>query len=410
MHNNIKNIQYIFILLGFTIIFLYEKNLFVTLSNINFNDTSFIKFKDKIEYKVKKIDFENLFIKTNDELQNIKDNNFKNFEKYSKEQYKKYLLNNLDEETKKEIDYYLNIEIENKDYNIENIPDNILKDVIKSTILYQMAFPENNNLFDFVEDKKERILNIVSLLKSVAKLETGSLDYNHQIFSPTGAYGRYQIVASTLSPTLFKLKLEQDFNIDETLIEYELENQLLLDSLKEFTSSININNKWTQKKEKEMFNKYLKYTKIFNSTSLKYLDNISYKYKNEDTNINLAIETKKELFLNDNQKIDIKKQQEISLKILELMKDSIFQGIASLAVLNDIMKVTSEKYKEKDKVKYKDKIIFNTLSMYNGDSKVVFDKNKNEYIETKNIFGIKGLKYYKNVYEKIYLSFNNISN
>lgn len=410
MHNNIKNIQYIFILLGFTIIFLYEKNLFVTLSNINFNDTSFIKFKDKIEYKVKKIDFENLFIKTNDELQNIKDNNFKNFEKYSKEQYKKYLLNNLDEETKKEIDYYLNIEIENKDYNIENIPDNILKDVIKSTILYQMAFQKNNNLFDFVEDKKERILNIVSLLKSVAKLETGSLDYNHQIFSPTGAYGRYQIVASTLSPTLFKLKLEQDFNIDETLIEYELENQLLLDSLKEFTSSININNEWTQKKEKEMFNKYLKYTKIFNYTSLKYLDNISYKYKNEDTNINLAIETKKELFLNNHQKIDIKKQQEISLKILELMKDPIFQGIASLAVLNDIMKVTSEKYKDKDKVKYKDKIIFNTLSMYNGDSKVVFDKNKNEYIETKNIFGIKGLKYYKNVYEKIYLSFNNISN
>ena len=306
-----------------------------------------------------------------------------------------YMLNNLTEDKLKYINSLLNLEVENHLYKIPDIPDNINKEITKSAILYNLAFPSADKLFNEEDNLRKKIVLTSAMLSTVAKLETGSYKYDHREFSPTKAYGRFQITATTGSNMLMRLYLNHNFNIEEA-IDLEMESSFY-SMLRTYTKEINNTYKdtykenWKKNEQTKQLEKYLSYTKRLNYGFVNALNtNLSHMY---DQQGNSSEQVKEKLFYS-NGKLSKHKQFTFSLKVLNFLKSPENQGVLSCFVLEEIYTRLQNKYPDISV----DRLIFYTLKHYNGDKNKISYKGKKE--EIRNVYAQKGKYYFTEFSEK----------
>lgn len=390
-------------------IFFYAIDSYMSPSKINlFESENFIEVEVKVENKN---DSSHYYIQNNiinpileqaeiKVLQKQKEN-FLNFNKFSEDEFKKYILGTLDIEIKEQIDYYLQIEIQNQEYEIKGMPRDVIEEAIISTILYHKAFP-NNNLFNFVEDEKTKIIYTMSLLKSVARLETGAFKYDHREFSHTGALGRYQIIATTLASIMLKLKM-QGFDFEKIELPYNFNNEKPYNMIQKYTTELNSEysdkylHEWNILERNQYFKKNLKYIQTLNAKSIQSLKTINAHLRTE--NGKSAEDVMKELYFNKYGNFSHTKAYHRSLQIMELMKDPISQGVASLSVLEDIM--TREIRKNGGTKKDLDlkEIVEKTLLKYNNDKQITnqLDPISKKPLKVRDIYKNTGIEYFYDI-------------
>jgi len=300
-----------------------------------------------------------------------------------------FMLGQLPDDEMKKIERLINIEANNKIYRIDSLPQDVVAEITKSAILYQIGFKDKSRMFDEEEDFRKKIAYTSALLASVAKLETGTFKYDHREFSPTGAYGRFQIVASTASSIIFKLYMDEGFDIskkdkDMTTTAYNM--------LKDYTSEINdeyaskYDEEWKGRTEQRQFKRYLRYTKVLNYNYIKSLDGTLRHMHSQDGHS--ASQVKKDLFYSHG-KISKYKEFKFSLKVLDFLKQPENQGVLSCFVLEEIYKRMLKKYPHRDM----EEILYITLKKYNNDRATQYYKGKKK--EVRQIYAEKGIKYYR---------------
>ena len=84
-------------------------------------------------------------------------------------------------------------------------------------------------LFSEKKDINERISLTTSLLATVSDLETGRYQHNLSIFSPTRAFGRYQIVRTTGQEMFIKFLQSNELDLNKINSEKFLKKELTLE-------------------------------------------------------------------------------------------------------------------------------------------------------------------------------------
>jgi len=325
-------------------------------SNGNVNNTVITK------NSVKKEDYLTLFL-------NMKQDILKN-----------YVIKNMDNQKQLKIDCLLmKASMSPKIVTLKNVPKEIRIEIIKSVLLYIKIFKNKNSLFYSEKNNIKRINKLVALLESVAKIETGYVfNYDHREFSKTGAYGRYQIIAPTLSSISLTILLNK--SIDFGQIKYE-KTKTFYNYYQKYVSEINqkyskkYNEKWDNYLQNKQLRKTFKYVKDMNNQYEKILNNNlkHYRYRN-----------KKEYNLLVKDMSSIYKRYKLSTQILVFIKNPVNQGILSLKILEDIYL----RQRRKDM-----KIVYNTFKYYNNDKhkinkkevRVIYANNAyKEYLNTLN--------------------------
>lgn len=311
--------------------------------------------------------------------------------KYSTKVLQQYMLDTIGDKEKKEITDLLNMEIENDIYKIDSLPKEIYSEITKAAILYHISFKTKDRMFKEEKSLIKKILYTEALLASVAKLETGSFKFDHREFSNTGAYGRFQIIATTTSNIILKLILEEGFSIQNK--EKNI-NSTVYDMLRNYTASINkeyadeYSKKWKVHTETKQINKYLKYSRILNYNYIKELEkggNLAHLKTSDGVSAN---DLKEKLFFNKG-KLSKYKQFKFSLKVLDFLKYPENQGVLSCFVLEEIYKRNLIKHPELSI----EEILYITLKKYNNDKT---KKIKNGSVkEIREIYANEGIEYYR---------------
>jgi len=91
----------------------------------------------------------------------------------------------------------------------------ILKEIIASSILYQKNSNYDKKLFIEEKNVTERVKKTISLLISIVINETYSFKYSSSIFSPTNAFGRFQITSHTAAEAFYKLFSDKNITLQE---------------------------------------------------------------------------------------------------------------------------------------------------------------------------------------------------
>jgi len=280
------------------------------------------------------------------------------------QQVQKYeFINYVNGKKNNNIKYLVNKEISNDYYYFGNnsIPNDIVRDALESSILYVFTTNTERMIFKHNIDYRIRIKKIASMLLAVAKIETGiQFKYNYRIFSRTGAYGRYQVIPTTLSSIALELELKNilrfsDFKYEKSETFFQLfqkysKNDYFLykDKLvRNFVQNIQTN-------------KYLNFCKKMNRKYERLLSiRLNHmKYKNKNTFMLLE----KNLYRNTYSKYDH------SSKILKFIRNPVNQGYVSLFVLEDIYN------RENNKTDKEEILVFNTLKLYNNDKRIVSNR------------------------------------
>jgi len=148
--------------------------------------------------------------------------------------------------------------------------DNVARSIFKEAVIHYFLSRNNNKLFNDTKTIFNSVMGRAILLAAIAERETGYFDYNLTIFSPTQAFGRFQINGNTLGfnflKTLDILKLKlSDFNNREYVPSPELYKNLYSDIYMK-----NVNKYYKVKEKNRIRIKLLK-------AESKFLNDISYK-------------------------------------------------------------------------------------------------------------------------------------
>lgn len=261
------------------------------------------------------------------------------------------------------IEYLIAKEIENDFYYFGNntMPNNIVRDALKSSILYVFTTEKNRMIFGNDKDYRTRIKKITSMLLAVAKIETGiQFKYNYRIFSRTGAYGRYQVIPTTLSSIALELELKNILRFSD--LKYE-KSETFFQLFQKYSKNDHFLYKDKLVKrfvQNIQTNKYLNFCKKMNSKYERLLsirlNHMKYKNKN------------KFKLLSDNLARNTYSRYDYSSKILKFVRNPVNQGYVSLFVLEDIYN------RENNKTNKEEILVFNTLRLYNNDKRIVSNK------------------------------------
>jgi len=254
-------------------------------------------------------------------------------------------------------------ELENEYYYLLNnsVPNDIVRDALESSILYVFTTDKNRMIFKNSIDYRTRIKKITSMLLAIAKIETGiQFKYNYRIFSRTGAYGRYQVIPTTLTSIALELELKNILKFSE--FKYEKEKTFFQLYQKYSKNDYFLyKDKLVQKiVQNVQTNRYLKFCKMMNKKYDFFLNKRlnHMKYSNKNT-----FE-----FLNKQLKKNTYSRYDYSSKILDFMRDPVNQGYVSLFILEDIYN------RENNKSNNEAVLVFNTLKYYNNDRRIVSNK------------------------------------
>jgi len=335
----------------------------------------------------------------------------------------RYMFNNLN---KKDLDklnnslYIIYLDINSK-VNLKNVLN--LKSstaakriVIDSTIHYVLT-KNKSNLFNDKQSDIENILTRAILLSVIAERETGYFNYEKVIFSPTQAFGTFQINGNTLGINFKEIldKLNINFEYLEKLPLNSLNKKILLDLLNDKkyndlltkfykTKNKNIKRKLRLKILKKENKLYKKMSFFLYEKSKKYEKNVSKKdIRNFEKLLKrtiYGIEINEPKYFKDLKDPFNKRLLYIKLSSLLILSSIEHQGVYSLIVSETKYKyIQKRKYYKNlklsltmNKNKFK-KIIKEIAKYYNGSEyKNIYAKRASNHA-SENLYEIKkGLK------------------
>ena len=269
--------------------------------------------------------------------------------------------------------------LNNKEYK------KIINEAILSSIIYQKTGTNKKRLFYKIKNIKERIKLTIYLLLTVMKVETSAYNYSSSIWSPSNAFGRFQIVSHTAGEIFFYLlrdsiiKIEKkelnDFKNDKYKDNYPY--YTIREIYKDYKKEYLERNKygWSIKYRKLFLNKLVNYNKYFRYTFQK-----RYKQANNSTR-KLIKENIKDFSYNKYGFI-----WDSFEKFILMYKDPTFQGLMALKTLE-----TKEMYIRNNKSTLQN--IKKILKLYNADHKLIIYKGR--LIKTSEYYSIIGNDIFK---------------
>jgi hypothetical protein len=267
---------------------------------------------------------------------------------------------------------------------------NIKKDLIKSAILYNYMSLESDSIdiFNYEKNINKKIEKTIALLFSIAKMETGSFEYDLFIWSPTKAWGRYQINATTGQEAFLYAHKHKNINITNIRVSIEDKNELDKMNYEEYINKLK---------------KKIDIAKDVNGLSIKQKDKENLKYFSNLFLINTK-KTKDKLFT-IKESIQIISNKEILYKYITLFKDPIFQGIIALKVIeNKVLFYDNKVKKNNNELKRTEKehlerYLTKIYKTYNADKKMITHKGKIMSIADR--FSQRGKEIFFNIYSII---------
>lgn len=239
-------------------------------------------------------------------------------------------------------------------------------------------------LFSEKKDINERISLTTSLLATVSDLETGRYQHNLSIFSPTRAFGRYQIVRTTGQEMFIKFLQSNELDLNKINSEKFLKKELTL----EVDNIVNYFHLKHQERTGEKWSKnYIKEQEV-NTLSL--LRRFVYALK-EDMKTNKSLDA---YVKNVEKDSGMKTGFLVREKYVEMMRHPELQGVISLATLEEKLVIYNKLNKENKKTPELEKIQ-KLFELYNGDISNTKIMNGKE-ITTREAYGING----KNIFAK----------
>jgi hypothetical protein len=323
--------------------------------------------------------------------------------KIDKNELKKYIFLSLNKNSREKIDkslYIIYLEINSK-LNLTKIfklkSNEVIKNIIINATIHYILTKNKSNLFDDNYSSLDNILSRSILLSVIAHIETGYFNYNKTIFSPTKAFGRYQINGNTLGINFKSILNRLDIN-PLFFQKYPLNslNRNLLISLSENEKYKNLLNKYFNTKNKKIKNKIRKKLykiekNLFNNIT-KYIfiniKNISNKdiskkdiskYKSLLKRTIYGIEQNEPDFLKEEKNAFFKRLLYIKISSILIFSSIKNQGVLSLIVLESKYKNIKRYKKIKINIQKNEKNFLNILRniaiYYNGsDTKKIYAK------------------------------------
>lgn len=259
-------------------------------------------------------------------------------------------------------------------YYIPNFPERIGKEAIKSAIIYQyINYNSKDAIFSILPNIEDRIELSAKLLATIAELETGSpyMKHNATLWSPTQAWGRFQVNGTTASDFIINMILKNHINFDKIDIEDLNKHKYVYGKIVDITKEIEKNNKirtgqkWSSSDREKQIKNLLTFGNRFVKTAERLSNQGKFYIDGKGKKIYV-----KDYYKTHNTTINNGKYWDMALKFMDFYKSPINQGIASLEVLELKLKysnINQQKLNEKNLKKF----IKDSLVSYNADKRII---------------------------------------
>lgn len=285
--------------------------------------------------------------------------------------------------------------------NIESDDTKLKDEYLTSAILYQYLSVNNEDTM-FIEKTNinERIRESITLLATVADLETRSKAHSISCFSPTRAFGRFQIVSSTGQEIFIKSLMKNNLDINKmNSTKFEL---------KELTLEAPKIAKYFDDEHKERI-KNMVYSEKLNrddietqkSNTLSIMRRFVFALKENMQKNKEVAQYVKEVEKNSGMKTGFL----ILQNYIEIMKKPELQGVMSLMTLEEKQIIFNKQYTKQEKTKMSDsQKVMKILELYNRGTTIMIVDGKEMMEKEKYVYKAKPIynKYdntivYKNI-------------